>query len=309
MSCSCHSNPCRCQCAPICPEVIEKNCENANLAGVGVFDGGANNIFYFRGVRSADSSLSVVFNPDLQTIDISFETGAFAGTKTFANAATRSNTVPEFLGQLGIQQDTLIEYTATGLTAGAWALTITNGQPLNANLTGLSAVALNGLYARTGAATATTRTIGGGASMLVTNGDGVAGNPTLSVIPGGIDKNLLGGTPLSQANGGTGAVTGYPAPYGTGYASIIADYTVLTTDCYMDCNPNPGSLVVTLPDAALFGGRIFRVKKRIASLNTVTVAAAAGDIDGVATDVLADLEAAEYQSDGADWWIMCRYVP
>lgn len=41
-------------------------------------------------------------------------------TKTFANAAARAAAVPDFDGQLGVQLDTELVYTATGLAAGNW---------------------------------------------------------------------------------------------------------------------------------------------------------------------------------------------
>ena len=59
---------------------------------------------------------------------------------------------------------------------------ITDAQGLDADLTALAGLSANGLIARTGAGTATTRTITGTANqVIVTNGDGVSGNPTLSL--------------------------------------------------------------------------------------------------------------------------------
>lgn len=54
-------------------------------------------------------------------------------------------------------------------------------QPLDADLTALAALATMGLVTRTGAGTFTTRAIAVGTNISVSNGDGVAGNPTLSV--------------------------------------------------------------------------------------------------------------------------------
>jgi len=57
-------------------------------------------------------------------------------------------------------------------------------QPLDADLTSLAALSTTGFVARVGASNFIVRTITGGANVSVTNGDGVAGNPTISVTGG-----------------------------------------------------------------------------------------------------------------------------
>ena len=62
---------------------------------------------------------------------------------------------------------------------GAWI----EFQPLDADLTAYAALVTAGLVARTGAGTVATRTLTGpAAGISVANGDGVAGNPTLSLV-------------------------------------------------------------------------------------------------------------------------------
>jgi len=58
---------------------------------------------------------------------------------------------------------------------------ITDAQPLDADLTALAALSTSGLIARTGAGTMATRTITGITGITVTNGDGVAGAPTIAI--------------------------------------------------------------------------------------------------------------------------------
>ena len=105
----------------------------------------------------------------------------------------------------------------TGYTSGAGTVAATdsilgaiqklngnaaNLQPLDAELTAISGLAANGLIARTSASTAAARTLTGtAAEITVTNGDGVAGNPTLS-LPAALTftgKTVTGGTFTSPA--------------------------------------------------------------------------------------------------------------
>lgn len=83
---------------------------------------------------------------------------------------------------------------------------ITDAQGLDADLTALAGLSTAGLVARTGAGTASTRTITGTANQVtVTNGDGVSGNPTLS-----LPQNIATTSTPQFAQIGIGV-----APYGT----------------------------------------------------------------------------------------------
>lgn len=57
-------------------------------------------------------------------------------------------------------------------------------QPLDSDLTALAAASTTGLFARTGSGTVATRTITGDSEIVVSNGNGVSGNPTLSIASG-----------------------------------------------------------------------------------------------------------------------------
>ena len=111
-----------------------------------------------------------------------------------------------------LSNSAVIGKVLTGYTSGAGTVAATdtilqavqklngnaaNLQPLDAELTAISGLAANGLIARTSASTAAARTLTGTAAELtVTNGDGVSGNPTLS-LPSALTftgKTVTGGT-------------------------------------------------------------------------------------------------------------------
>lgn len=72
------------------------------------------------------------------------------------------------------------------------ALSNLGGQPIDATLTALAAYNTNGLFTQTAHDTFTARTITGTANQItVTNGDGVAGNPTLAINVGTTANKIL----------------------------------------------------------------------------------------------------------------------
>lgn len=81
----------------------------------------------------------------------------------------------------------------SGLVAALAAL-----QPLDSDVTALAANSTNGLWARTGSGTGAARTITGTANQItVSNGDGVSGNPTLSLPPTVMVATALGVGPVA----------------------------------------------------------------------------------------------------------------
>lgn len=96
---------------------------------------------------------------------------------------------------------------------------ITDAQPLDADLTSLAALTTTGITTRTAANTFTTRTNTGTTNRLtVTNGNGVAGNPTYDIAStyvgqssittlGTITTGTWNGTTLGLGFGGTGSTT------------------------------------------------------------------------------------------------------
>jgi len=74
----------------------------------------------------------------------------------------------------------------------------TDVQPYDADLVALSGITTNGIYVRTGSGTSVTRTISGTTGkIVVTNADGISGNPTITVgedVPLLASNNTFAGT-------------------------------------------------------------------------------------------------------------------
>lgn len=79
-------------------------------------------------------------------------------------------------------------------------------QPLDTDLTALAGLASAGMIARTGAGTVAARTLTAGTGISISNGDGVAGNPTITntIAAGGM--TLLG--TLTTTSGASQSLTG-----------------------------------------------------------------------------------------------------
>lgn len=92
----------------------------------------------------------------------------------------------------GVDADTL-----DGLNSTAFQL-------VDSDLSALAGISGTGLYVVTGTGTSSVRSIAAGSSKIsVSNGSGVAGNPTIDVVEANLTLTNLGGT-LSVAKGGTG---------------------------------------------------------------------------------------------------------
>lgn len=164
------------------------------------------------------------------------ELNALAGTTAVAdklpyyNGATTATTT-DFTPYARTLVD---DADATTARATLGSVIGTNVQAWDADLDAVAGLSSSGLIARTGAGTAAPRTIAGTANEItLTNGDGVSGNPTVS-IPAAVTltgKTLTNGTYVNPALGTPASgtltnTTGFPAAnlagLGTGVATFLA---------------------------------------------------------------------------------------
>lgn len=149
-------------------------------------------------------------------------------------------------------------------------------QAWSAFLDALAGLATNGLIARTGSGAVAARTITGTSNqVLVSNGDGVSGNPTLS-LPQDIHT---GARPTFTGANFTGGLT-------VAIRSINGAYTLTSADYYLSCNAAGGGFTVTLPALATSQGWMYEIKNSGAANNVTLDGAGAELIDGAATKVL-----------------------
>jgi hypothetical protein len=101
----------------------------------------------------------------------------------------------------------------------------TNVQAFDADLTAVAGLSSSGIIARTGAGTASSRTITGTSNVLtVTNGDGVSGNPTLTLVEGVINLSGRYGADAGANDTYVASMTRADASYITGaYYSLKAN--------------------------------------------------------------------------------------
>lgn len=125
------------------------------------------------------------------------------GTKqaTITGAAT-TVTASDLTASRALTSDGTGKIVASGVTAtevgrltgvtSALQTQLDSKQTVDSDLTALAGVATTGLLTRTGAGTATTRSLVAGDGIVITNSDGVAGNPTVAALSGEASVQITG---------------------------------------------------------------------------------------------------------------------
>ena len=147
------------------------------------------------------------------------------GLGTIATQASNSVTITG--GSISGITDLALADGGTGASDAATARTNlglaigTNVQAFSSQLSSLASVASNGIIARNGTNSLTSRTIvSGGTGISISDGDGVNGNPTIS------------NTGVTSVNGSTGAVTVTVTAKGGGTDQIFWENDVFINSSY-----------------------------------------------------------------------------
>lgn len=123
----------------------------------------------------------------------------YAGPTSGASAAPTfrtlvSDDIPNGIAATKVGDGTVsnAEFAYLGNVTSDIQIQLDGKQTLDSDLTALAGLSSTGLISRTGSGTAAVRTITGDADITVTNGGGIAGNPTLALSTTGVSGNSYG---------------------------------------------------------------------------------------------------------------------
>lgn len=210
------------------------------------------------------------------------------GTNTFARRTLQTSTDLTFTNASGVAGDPTLSLVDVGTPGTYFKVTtdskgrvssgsnpttlsgfgITDGQPLDADLTALSALASTGYAVRTADSTWATRTLTAGSSKVsVTNGSGVAGNTTVDVVESNLTLTNIGGT-LSVAKGGTNltALGSANQVVGVNATTNALEYKTVTPGFGVNVTHSAGAMTV----ATLFSGVMRQFVGSLSALSGTT---------------------------------------
>jgi hypothetical protein len=163
-------------------------------------------------------------------------------------------------GTLSLGGTLAVANGGTGAATTAAALTALGAQPVDADLTAVAAISTNGIISRTGAGTVATRTITGSAAITVTNGDGVGGNPTITLANTAVtaksytSANITvdGQGRITAASDGSGGGGGFSTA-SNGLTATTATNVALGGTLTSDTNIDQGANVLTFTNSGSTG--------------------------------------------------------
>ena len=182
--------------------------------------------------------------------------------------------------------------------------------PASIITTGLVPAARGGTGVDGSAATSGAIPIGNGAGFILNTITGTADQVTVINSAGSITLQTPQGISSSNSPAFAGITISGNASLGAmtlGRVSVSTTYSVAAGLGVVFADSTGGTFTITLPSAVSFPGRIIRIKRTSSTNNTVTVASAAGNIDGSATYALSGVgtrPSAAFCSDGTNWWLV-----
>lgn len=158
-------------------------------------------------ITAARVNLGLAIGADVQAFDATLAN--LAGLTTSADQLVYTTAADSFSTSplTGFARSVLDDTNQAAMQTTLGVLPGTHVQAYDADLAALAATTTNGFPARTGAGTWEQRSIvAGSGKVVVNNGNGVGGNPSIDVVESSLALSNIGGT-LPITKGGTGTTT------------------------------------------------------------------------------------------------------